>query len=116
MLINHTLVLLPQLKAIAADLDIAIAEDDTKAAIRTLVGYLHSANQVASLLEQEEGLQDLVVSLRASAQSASQVKGSLVIGGSSRTLAQVTKKVAKEISDVAAQCSGVAARYQMKVA
>jgi hypothetical protein len=117
MLLNHLLVLLPQLKTLEADLDTAIAAKNSEAAIRALIGYSHAANQVASLLDSQEDSMDaeLVKELRASAVNASANKAVLVIG-TTRQLSSVLKTVASEISAVSAKCAGLSTKYQVKVA
>lgn len=115
MSLNHLLVLLPQLRVIEGDLDAAMAEDDRKLAIRTLVNYSHTANQVASLLETEgEAVDgDLITRLRSSASEAGRAKSALVT--SSRGTVKSTAKVAAEgIGEVTGYASGLVAQFQMK--
>lgn len=115
MLLNHLLVLLPQLSNLEADLDTAILADDRPSATRALVQFSHAANQVAALLEANdlESEVDLVGELRKSAQNASTNK-SVIVGGVTRPLTSVLKTVSSEIGAVAAKCSGLAVKYQLK--
>lgn len=115
MLLNHLLVLLPQMKNLEADLDAAIAAPDKIAAIRALVAFSHTANQVAALLETEVAQSELVAQLRASARAASLAKSDLV-SGSKKSLPALLHEIVAEISDVAAKCAGLSTTYQTKVA
>lgn len=116
MLLNHLLVLLPQLKSLEADLDSAIATDSNSGAIRALIEFSHAANQVASLLEsQEENSEaDLAGELRKSAKNASAHKSILVLG-ITKPLTTVLRTVASEISEVSAKCAGLSTKYQVRV-
>ena len=115
MSLNHLLVLLPQLRVIEGDLDAAMADEDRKLAIRTLVAYTHTANQVASLLEGEGAAVDteLITRLRDSATEAGRAKSALVTSarGSVKTTA---KQAAERIGQVASHAAGLVAQFQVK--
>jgi len=117
MVLNHLLVLLPQLTSIEADLDAAIASDDRDGAVRLLVKFSHAANQIAALLENRESREDVdfVDELRTVAKSASASKGALV-SGTSKPLRIVLKTLDAEIGSVTAKCAGMVTKYQTKVA
>lgn len=116
MLLNHLLVLLPQLKTLESDLDSAIASGSQDAAIRALNGFSHAANQVASLLESQDEQSDtnLIAELRGCATNASASKSTLV-GGISKPMATVLRTVSQQVSDVSAKCAGLTTKYQVKV-
>lgn len=115
MLLNHLLVLLPQLSTFEADLDAAILADDKPGATRALVQFSHAANQVAALLESHDGAEDadLANALRLSAKNASTNKA-VIVSGVSRPLSTVLKTVAAEIGEMAGKCSGISVKYQVK--
>jgi hypothetical protein len=117
MVYNHLLVLLPQLTGLEADIDAAMATDDRQAAVRALVKFNHTANQIAMLLNGEaEFLDDgLVEDLRSTARSATQQKSALV-SGSKKSVGSHLQAVAIEIAGVAARCSALATTYQTKAA
>jgi hypothetical protein len=110
------LVLLPGMKSLEADLDAAMAAPaDKLAAIRSLVAFSHTANQVAALLESEASQAELVGQLRATARAASVAKSELV-SGSKKSLSTLLRDVVAEISDVSSKCAGLSTTYQAKVA
>ena len=114
MSLNHLLVLLPQLRVIESDLDAAMADEDRKLAIRSLVHFSHTANQVASLLEGEGDSIDreLIKQLRSSALEAGQAKSTLVT--TSRTVKVVAKTAAESIGKVSGHAAGLVAQFQVK--
>jgi hypothetical protein len=115
MSLNHLLVLIPQLRVIEGDLDAAMAEDDRKLAIRTLVNYSHTANQVASLLEGEDGEVDgeLIDRLRGSAAEAGKAK-SVLVTSTRGTVKTVAKAASEGIGEVAGHAAGLVAQFQVK--
>lgn len=115
--LNHLLVLLPQLRVIEGDLDAAMAENDRKLAIRSLVNFSHTANQVASLLEHETDSvdQELVLKLRSSALEAGKAKNALVTSGKG-TVRSVAGTAAEEVGAVASYAAGLVAQFQVKAA
>lgn len=117
MLLNHLLVLLPQMRSLESDLDLAIAANDLPSAVRALNGFSHAANQIASLLDTEaDAAEDgLRMELRAAAASASLNK-SVLVRGTVRPLRTVLKTCSAQISDVSAQCAGLTTKYQVKAA
>lgn len=117
MLLNHILVLVPQLKTVEADLDIAIASNDFAGATRSLIAFGHAASQIAALLESESESSNVtfIAELRQAASDASIAKGALV-SGNLRTLKTKLGPLAVTVSEVAVKCSGLTAQYQSKAA
>lgn len=118
MVLNHLLVLLPQLTTIEADLDTAIADNDRNDAVRALIKFSHTANQVAALLDAqsaEDKESALIAELRAAAKNASASKGVLV-SGPTKSLKVVLSAVDAEIGSVTSTCVGLTTKYQAKVA
>jgi len=117
MVYNHLLVLLPQLTGLEADIDAAMSSDDRQSAVRALVKFNHTANQIAMLLNGQEGFGDasLVEDLRVTARAATLQKSALV-SGNKRPVGALLQSVATEIADVAARCSALATTYQTKAA
>ncbi|MDO9441788.1 MAG: hypothetical protein Q7T73_12940 [Beijerinckiaceae bacterium] len=115
MILNHMLVLLPQLKSIEADLDSALYANDKQAAIKVLVDYSYTAKQIASLLEAEDVDAKLVTSLKMSAANASASKAAIVTGATG-SLKVILKTVSAEVAGVAGDCAALASQYQRKVA
>jgi hypothetical protein len=117
MLLNHVLVLVPQLKVVEGDLDAAIADEKPLDAIRALVAFSHSASQVAALLESdpESDHAVLVETLRTVADQSSQAKAALV-SGSMKSMKVSLKVLAGDVSAISARCSGLTAYYQSKAA
>ncbi|WP_157944111.1 hypothetical protein [Blastococcus atacamensis] len=114
MSMNHLLVLLPQLRVIEGDLDAAAADDDRRLAIRSLVSYSHTANQVASLMAGEKDVDgDLIERLRASARTAGAAKSTLVTSNR-QTVRSVTKTAVEEIGEVSSFAAGLVAQCQVK--
>lgn len=114
MSMNHLLVLLPQLRVIEADLDAAAAEDDRRLAIRSLVSYSHTVNQVASLMEGEAGVSsDMMEKLRGSARIAGAAKSSLVTNNR-LAVRSATKAAIEEIGEVSSSAAGLVAQFQVK--
>jgi hypothetical protein len=116
MSLNHLLVLLPQMRIIESDLDAAMYTDDRALAIRTLVNFSHTANQVASLLESEGEAVDLtlVALLKESALEAGKAKSALVTSERG-TVRSVAKGAAERIQAVSGQAAGLVAQFQVKV-
>lgn len=116
MLMNHLLVLLPQIRTLEADLDAAIAADDHLAAIRALNSFSHTASQIASLLDADKDPNDaaLISDLRSSASTASANK-SLLVSGVKRPLTTVLRTVSAQIGDISSRCAGLTTKYQVKV-
>jgi hypothetical protein len=116
MRLNHLLVLLPQFRSFEIDLDNAGDDNDEKAARRALVGYSHTANQVAELLKGEEGIEpDFLELLRSSAISAASAKGRLATGHETNVRA-VVEEISTQVSDVSARAAGIITQYQTQVA
>lgn len=116
MSLNHLLVLLPQLRIIENDLDAAMTDDDRRLAIRTLVNFTYTANQVASLLESEaENVdQSIVTMLRESATEAGQAKSALVTTERG-TVRSIAKAAAGRIQAASGHAAGLVAQFQVKV-
>ena len=112
--LNHLLVLLPQLRSIEAELDVAASENDRSLAIRTLVSYSHTATQVAALLEQDSDTdQALVTRLRTSAKTAGAAK-SVLVSTKNKSVAITIKYAAEQIADMASHATGLVVAYQVK--
>lgn len=117
MLLNHILVLVPQLKMVEADLDVAMVSNDLPAATRSLIAFGHAASQIAALLESESQTENatFITELRQAASDATVAKGALV-SGNVRTLRTKLGPLAVTVSDIAVKCSGLTAQYQSKAA
>jgi len=113
---NYLLVVLPQIRLLESDLDAAMAEDDKKLAVRTLVSYSHAANQLASLLDgnEESEIPALIPKLKSSAVTASAAKAALVTG-TNKPVRNVTKAAAEQIGEISSPLAGLIAQYQVKV-
>lgn len=115
--LNHLLVLLPQLRLLEGDLDAAASDDDHKLAIRSLVAYSHTATQVASLVEREDGAssyEQLITDLREAAQVSSAAKSKLVTGGTTKPVKAVAKYALERIGGVSSAVAGLAAEIQVR--
>lgn len=115
MMLNHLLVLLPQFKSIESDLDMAAADADRSLAIRSLISFSYTANQVASLLESQGGDPEFVDELKESAKMAASAK-SLLVTDARKSVAGAIKAPHEAISGIGSKAFGLAARYQVKVA
>jgi hypothetical protein len=117
MIVNHLLVLSPQIASLEIELDSAISVGDKVAAIKALVTYSHAATQIAALLESQPDNVDgsLILELRSSARAASVSKAALV-SGVTKPLGLFLRSVALEISHTASSCAAISTRYQIKVA
>ncbi|MEV8253697.1 hypothetical protein AB0O95_06980 [Rhodoglobus sp. NPDC076762] len=117
MLLNHLLVLVPQLVTIEADIDEAIAIDNKPGAIRALVAFSHAAVQIASLLETEgeSDYSSLISEMREAASKSTAAKSALV-SGSKKPLVALLKIVAVDVASISSKCAGLTTVYQIKVA
>ena len=113
---NHLLVVLPQVRLLENDLDAALADDDKKLAIRTLVSYSHAANQLASLLagHDDPEVSDLIVKLKESAVTASAAKATLV-SGTTKAVRLVARAASEQIGAISSPLAGLTTQYQVKV-
>jgi hypothetical protein len=115
MLLNHMLVLMPQLKSVDSDLDAAIMADDSPAAVRALVEFSYSAKQIASLLSVQAPAEEeaLIASLKKAAETAVAGKAALLYGAT-QPLKKVLRPIAEEIGRVASDCAALSLTYQTK--
>jgi hypothetical protein len=111
---NHLLVLLPQFQLIENDLDAAAQNDDLGLARRALVSYAHFAAEVAAILQDQEKVDEtLVTDLRTSATQASLAKAVLIDAAKGKTVRQLTKDVRDRISGLSVHIGTLAINYQM---
>ena len=117
MLLNHLLVLAPQLVVIEADMDAAVAIGNEDGAIRSLVAFSHAAVQISALLEaqSEDNHSALVAELRSAATNSTAAK-SAIVSGSPKPLKLLLKNVLGEVASTSAKCSALTTIYQIKVA
>jgi len=117
MLLNHLLVIAPQLVVIEADMDAAVGIGNEDAAIRALVAFSHAAVQISALLESqsENNHSALVAELREAASHSTAAKAALV-SGTPKPLKALLKNVLVEVASASLKCSALTTVYQIKVA
>ena len=114
MAINHLLVLLPQFRLIENDLDSAAQDDDRGLARRSLVAYAHFAAEVAAILQNQEKVdQALVTDLRVSATQASQAKAALIDAPGAKNTRQLTRDIREKLSGLSVHIGTLVMDYQM---
>lgn len=119
MLYNHLLVLLPSMRTLVGDLDVALARrpaPDKPAVVRALVNFSFTANQVAALLETDaKSHTELASELRRVARDAGSVKAEILYG-TTTPLTDLLRVVVSDISHVASRCAGLTTTYQTRIA
>lgn len=116
MLLNHLLVLAPQLVTIEVEIDEAIAVDNRQAAVRALVAFSHAAVQISALLESEADPNHLALisDLREAAGRSTNAKSQLV-SGSKKPLAALLRSVSADVAGVSSRCAALTTLYQIRV-
>lgn len=106
---------LPQLASVVSDLDFAINSNDREVAHRALLRFSFVANESVALLAiLETDNSDLERRLLAAAQTALDVKGSIV-SKKGVDIARTAKSIGNEITSLSVELSGMVAkdRYQI---
>jgi RNA-binding protein YhbY len=114
MALNHLLVLLPQFRLLENDLDFAAQEDDRPLARRSLISYAHFAAEVATILQGQDGISEvLITELRGSASHATRTKASLIDASLSKSTKQLTKEIRERMSALSVQIGTVSTTFQI---
>lgn len=115
MALNHLLVLLPQFQIFEIELDVAAEDDDRKHAMRALSTYKNVANEIASILENQDTVDsELIDRLRVSAHEAVVAKSELVTR-KEEPVGRLTEDVRRELGELSGMITGVAARFKIQV-
>lgn len=111
--LNHLLVLLPQFRMLESDLDYAAESDDRTLTMRALVAYAHVASEVATLMRDQEGVDNaLLEELEATSRAAARVKAELVTTAKNPKL--LTSEIRVQIGEMASRLTGLASGFRVE--